>query len=84
MERVKVERKKPEDKVIKRTQVLLRRQDAEKLARLCEQSGLGACEVIRLLIKNAHAIKVAVSGKQKTPAEAGVLVSGTCKPDDQV
>lgn len=70
--------------MVKRTQILLRRQEMIKLEKLCEESGLSACEVIRVLINNAAAIKLSVYGKQKAPAKAEAQASGTCKPDASV
>lgn len=45
---------------IKRTHVLLYKKELEKLQSLCEQTGMNASEVIRLLINSAGSITVSV------------------------
>jgi hypothetical protein len=47
-----------EEKTIKRTHVLLRAREHQKLAKLSKESGLSAAEIIRLLINQATKIKV--------------------------
>lgn len=47
-----------EDKIIKRTHVMLRKREMEKLQQLTEDSGMSASEVIRFLINTSKGFKV--------------------------
>jgi hypothetical protein len=47
-----------DDKIVKRTHVMLRQREIEKLARLQEETGMTTSEIIRVLINDVKRIVV--------------------------